>query len=226
MTLIRSIIHVTPTETGDDDATAAFGLRAVKHLVDALEDIKLDFAPKQIATTSVPTNTPNSDDFVLGCKVTTHSTDAALRLVVVNGLWQTMKTIFPQGPLVPAAEDLLACLVKNEASLLPENARMDGVFESDSGESARSKWVSLCVSVLGVCDADAVRAFWGYGKSNTVNRFKERGFKWTQDFTNAVWRISVEEWKDGEGHWEGSVVLLGVPFTYVAFLWLSFSLVS
>jgi hypothetical protein len=35
-------------ETGDDDATAAFGLLAMKHLVDALDDPKLDFDPKRV----------------------------------------------------------------------------------------------------------------------------------------------------------------------------------
>ena len=77
-----------------------------------------------------------------------------------------MRTIFPQGPLAPAAEALLTSLIKNEASLLPENAR-----------------------------------------------FRDKGFKWTQDLKNAVWKTSVERWRDGEGHWEGAVVLLGVPFT-------------
>ncbi|KAF8817190.1 hypothetical protein BYT27DRAFT_7205042 [Phlegmacium glaucopus] len=200
-------------ETGDDDASAMFGLRAVKYLVDALEDSELDFVPKRVpATASAPADTiPSSDDFVLGR--TTHCTNAELRLVVVNGLWQTMKTIFPQGPLIPAAEALLTCLMKKEASLVPENARLDGVFESDSGESTRNKWVSLCVSVLGVCGAGALRAFWGYEEGGAISGAREEGFKWTQDFTNAVWRSSVEQWRDGEGHWEGAVVLLGVPFT-------------
>jgi hypothetical protein len=126
-----------------------------------------------------------------------------------------MRTIFPQVPLVPAAEALLTSLIKNEASLLPENARMDGVFESDSGESTKNKWVSLCVSMLSICDTSAVQAFWGYEEEGgTMSGLGGKGFKWTQDFTYAaVWRTSVELWKNGEGHWEGAVVLLGVPFT-------------
>ena len=214
LTFVLSIIDATVSETGDDDATAAFGLLAVKYLVDALEDPKLDFDSKRgQATDSVPLDTiPSSDDFVSKCNGTA-CTNAGLRLVVVNGLWQTMRTIFPQVPLVPAAEALLASLIKNEASLLPEDARMDGVFESDSGESTRNKWVSLCVSVLSICDASAVRAFWGYEEDGTMSGLRDKGFKWTQDFTNAVWRTTVEQWRDGEGHWEGAVVLLGVPFT-------------
>ena len=214
LTFVLSIIDATVSETGDDDATAAFGLLAVEHLVDALQDPKLDFDPKRTpAKVTVPVNTvPSSDDFVPKCNVTS-CTNAELRLVVVNGLWQTMRTIFPQVPLIPAAEALLTSLVKNEASLLPENARLDGVFESDSGESTRTKWVSLCVSVLSICDAGAVRAFWGYEEGSSISGFKDKGFKWTPDLTNAVWRTTVEQWRDGEGHWEGAVILLGVPFT-------------
>jgi hypothetical protein len=214
LTIVLIVIDATVLETGDDDATAAFGLLAVKYLVDALEDPKLDFGPKRVqATASVPVDTiPSSDDFVPKCNGTA-CTNAELRLVVVNGLWQTMRTIFPQVPLVPAAEALLTALIKNEASLLPENARMDGDFESESGESTRNKWVSLCVSVLSICDASAVRAFLGYEEGGTMSGFRDKGFKWTQDLKNAVWRTTVEQWRDGEGHWEGAVVLLGVPFT-------------
>lgn len=184
----------------------------MSYLVNALEDPKLDFIPKRVPVTdSAPVDViPSSDDFVLKCQDTRN---AELRLVVVNGLWRTMRTIFPQVSLVPAAETLLACLVKNEATLLPENARLDGVFDSDSGELARNNWVSLCVSVLGVCEASVVRAFWGYEEGGSMSGLRDGGFKWTQDFTNAVWRTVVEQWRDGECHWEGGVVLLGVPFT-------------
>ena len=214
LTFVLSIIDAIVTETGDDDATAAFGLLAVKYLVDALEDLKLDFSPKPVqATASVPVdNIPSSDDLV-PIYHGTACTNAELRLVIVNGLWQTMRTIFPQGPLAPAAEALLTSLIKNEASLLPENARLDGVFEIDSGEPTRNKWVSLCVSVLSICDASAVRAFWGYEEGGTMGGFRDKGFKWTQHLKNAVWKTFVEQWRDGEGHWEGAVVLLGVPFT-------------
>lgn len=206
------------SETGDDDATAAFGLLAVNYLVDALEDPKLDFGPKRVeakTSVSVDTTIPSSDEPVPILNGTT-CTNAELRLVVVNRLWQTMRTIFPQVTLVPAAETLLITLIKNEASLLPENARLDGVFfESDSGESTRNKWVSLCVSVLSICDASAVRVFLGYDEGGgTMSGLRgEKGFKWTKEFQNAVWRTAVEQWRDGEGHWEGAVVLLGVPFT-------------
>ena len=216
LTFVLSIFDATVSETGDDDATAAFGLLAVKYLVDALEDPKLNFGPKRVqATPSVPVDTiPSSDDPVPKGNGSTACTNAELRLVVVYRLWQTMRTLFPQATLVPAAETLLTSLIKNEASLLPENTRMDGVFfESDSGESTRSKWVSLCVSVLSICDASAVRAFLGYEEGGTMGGLRDNGFMWTQDLKNAVWRTIVEQWRDGEGHWEGAVVLLGVPFT-------------
>ena len=44
-------IDVSNSETRNDDATAAFGLvLAVKYLVDALEDPKLDFSPKRVSS--------------------------------------------------------------------------------------------------------------------------------------------------------------------------------
>lgn len=186
----------------------------MKYLVGALEDPELDFVPTRAPVTAPgpADNIPSSDDSVPECKGTTHCTNAELRLVVVNGLWQTMRTIFPQVALIPAAEALLTCLIKMEALLVPENARLDGVFD-DSGESTRNIWVSLCASVLGVCGAGALRAFWGFKEGGAISGTREKPFKWTQDFTNAVWRSSVEQWRDGEGHWEGAVVLLGVPFT-------------
>jgi hypothetical protein len=216
--LVLIIIDAIVSETGDDDATAAFGLLAVRYLVDALEDPNLGFGPKRVqATTPVSVNTIPSSDVVFPKSNGSACINADLRLVIVNRLWQTMRTIFPQVPLVPAAEALLASLIKNEVSLLPEDASMDGVFESDSGESTRNKWVSLCVSVLSICDVSVVRAFWGYEEGSTMSGFEDKGFKWTQDLKNAVWRTTVEQWRDGEGHWEGAAVLLGVPFTYVLF---------
>ena len=190
----------------------------MRYLVDALEDPKLDFTAKRVmAKTSAPVDiVPSSDDFVPGCKGTTQCTNTELRLVIVKRLWQTMRTIFPHSPLVPAAEVLLTCLIRNEATLLPENARMDGVFDTGSGESVRNKWISLCVSVLGMFDGSALRAFWGYEEGSVMSGVRVQGFKWTQDFTHAVWRAIVELWRDEELPWEGAVVLLGVPFTYVS----------
>jgi hypothetical protein len=70
------------TETGGDDATAAFGLLAVKYLIDTLEDPKLDFVPTRAPVTA-PTSPvdaiPSSDDFVLRCQDTRN---AELRLAV------------------------------------------------------------------------------------------------------------------------------------------------
>lgn len=181
----------------------------MQYLVDAIDDQKIDCTPEQVPVTRVEA-IPNADALTLKCQ---DRKNAQLRLVVVKRLWQTMRTIFPQAPLVPAAEALFSCLVNNEASLLLENVRMEGVIESDSGESTRDKWVSLCVSVLSVCDVSAVRRFWGYDEGGAMSGLRDKALKWTQDFTNAVWRSTVEQWRDGECHWEGAVVLLGVPFT-------------
>ena len=87
LTFVLTLIDATVSETCDDDATAAFGLLAVKYLVDALEDPKLDFGPKRVqATASVPVDTiPSSDYFVPKCNGNACA-NAELRLVVVNGL--------------------------------------------------------------------------------------------------------------------------------------------
>ena len=80
----------------NSDATAKFGLQAMQYLINALDDSQLDFAPKQVlAMSSVPIpTTDGSSPRTAHCRCRT------------------------QGPLIPAAEALLACLIKNEASLL------------------------------------------------------------------------------------------------------------
>jgi len=79
--------------------------------------------------------------------------------------------------------------------------------------------VKLCVDLLSVCDVDAMRTFWECEEDG----MQLRTWIWSKEFTCAVWRTFVEKWRDVEGTWEGGVILLGVPFTYVfLFLLLSF----
>ena len=69
----------------------------MQYLINVLDDSQLDFAPKQVlAMSSVPIHTTDgSSPRTAHCKCQT------------------------QVPLIPAAEALLARLIKNEASLLP-----------------------------------------------------------------------------------------------------------
>ena len=132
-----------------------------------------------------------------------------------------MMTIFPHATLAAAAEKLLTCLILVEEVLLPANAKLDGLSSDDTdvGEQARNAWVKLCVDLLSVCDVDAMRTFWECEEDG----MQLRAWIWSKDFTCAVWRTFVEKWREVEGSWDGGVILLGVPFTYVfLFLHLSF----
>ena len=126
-----------------------------------------------------------------------------------------MMTIFPHATLAGAAEKLLTCLIIAEEVVLPSNAKLDGAgandADADAGEQARNAWVKLCVDLLRVCDGDVMRTFWECEEDG----MRLRTWVWSREFTCAVWRTCVEKWREAEGAWEGGVVLLGVPFTYV-----------
>ncbi|KAF8968986.1 hypothetical protein BDZ97DRAFT_1797269 [Flammula alnicola] len=204
-------------ENGDDDATSTFGCCAIKYLVYILEDPKLNFMPRKPTDKAPMTDAaPGSDDTVPEIDIPNHCTNGELRIRVVRRMWLTMQTIFPHATLRECAELLLSSLTKSEDLLVPEKAKLGATAtaDEDDGEQARTAWVSMCIDVLSVCDADAVKAFWvcedDAGEARSPRR---RGVAWSKEYTNAVWKTSVQKWKDGEGFWEGGVVLLGVPFT-------------
>jgi hypothetical protein len=116
----------------------------------------------------------------------------------VQKLWKTMRILFPTAQLGDAGEHLLKSLVDNERELV------DPLSEG----SARAAWASLCTDVLSVCDVDSMRDFWGCGE-------RGRKWDWTNEDKETIWKTCVEKWKKVRGHWEGGVVLLGVPFTCV-----------
>jgi len=188
----------------------------MKYLIDIVEDVNLNFSPNKSLKGVGPANrkstVPDSDDIspetIHGL---TNCRNSELRLRVVGRMWSKMKTIFPHEALGEAAEMFLACLMRNGMSLLPKDAR-EALDEAE--EKVRNTWVTLSVDVLGICDVDAMRVFWGCEEGASVKKIDGTwGWDWTNEFTNAVWRTSVDKWKDDEGDWEGAVILLGVPFT-------------
>ena len=196
-------------------------MSATKYLIDILEDPKLDLTPnkklKGVAPTRAKTLIPDSDeiipDYDLG---PSQCTNGQLCVRVVARMWANMKTVFPHASLNEAGETLLACLMRNERTLLPENGRLGSNQDEDEGEGARTAWVSMCINALSVCGDDAMKVFWGCEEGTLSCGKKEKGtwgWDWTKDFTNAVWKTSVEKWNNQELHWEGGIVLLGVPFT-------------
>ena len=196
----RSILRLSSfLESEDNEGIAAFGRRAAGILTEILRNPKLDFTVK-LASPGVEkpispfgSRTPVRDNVKPGkCTNGEHKTRT------VQKLWRTMRILFPIAQLGDAGEHLLKSLVDNERELV------DPLSEG----SARAVWASLCTDVLSVCDVDLMREFWGCGEGG-------RKWDWTNEDKEAIWKTCVEKWKKVRGHWEGGVVLLGVPFTYV-----------
>ena len=189
-------------ESEDNEGIAAFGRRAAGILTEILRNPKLDFTVK-LASPGVEkpispfgSRTPVRDNVKPGkCTNGEHKTRT------VQKLWRTMRILFPIAQLGDAGEHLLKSLVDNERELV------DPLSEG----SARAVWASLCTDVLSVCDVDLMRDFWGCGEGG-------RKWDWTNEDKETIWKTCVEKWKKVRGHWEGGVVLLGVPFTYVLFV--------
>lgn len=204
------------SDNREESFISKFGSLVMKYLVDIVEDANLNFSPNKTLKGVGPANrkisVPDSDDVspetICGM---TNCLNSELRLRIVGRMWSEMKTVFPHEALTEAAEMFLSCLMRNEKSLLAKDARL---ALDEAEERVRNCWVTLCVDVLGICDADAMKVFWGCEDGASVKKVDGTwGWDWTDEFTNAVWKTSVDKWKDDEGHWEGGVILLGVPFT-------------
>ena len=60
---------------------------------------------------------------------------------------------------------------------MKQSGEGESAFETDSGESTRDKWVSLCVSV---CNISAAWRFWRYAEG-PMSGLRDTAFKWTQE---------------------------------------------
>ena len=188
----------------------------MKYITDIIEDPDLSLAPnttlKGVGPAERKNPVPDSDDTIPDTFTgQTKCTNSELRLRVVRRMWNAMKSVFPTETLSEAAEVLLAGLMRNEQSLLPESSRL---ALDEEGGAARNAWVKLCVDALTLTDVHAMRVFWGCEDGGPISKVVNTwGWDWTKEFTNAVWKVAVEKWRDEEGEWEAGIILLGVPFT-------------
>lgn len=187
----------------------------MKYLTDVLEDPDLNLKPdgdlKGVGPANRKNGIPDSDGLAPVITGATTCTNGELRLRVVRRMWNAMKRAFPKSALVEAAEVLLACLMRKEQSLMTEVARW---ALDEEGERERNSWMTLCVDTLRISGPEAMRVFWGCEEGASVSKMPGTwSWDWTKEFTNAVWKIAVEKWRDDEGDWESAVILLGVPFT-------------
>lgn len=133
---------------------------------------------------------------------------------VVHRMWSTLRDVFPANTLRECAESLLANLMKNENMLIRGTGTTTLVADDEGIEQARVAWVALCVDALLLCDADTLRMFWVCEEDMAAAVAAGRHYPdWSRYWTGAVWKTCSEKWIEGEGSYEGAVVLLGVPFT-------------
>jgi hypothetical protein len=193
------LLTYTADTNNDDAGIAQFAITAVDILIDILQDVNLDLTtksgpPRKALSSSSPIRAPPSS----------HS-NTALKVSITRDLWTTVRTTVPLDDVTVAAERLLACLVNSED---------DWVWESDSPDDARKQWAMFCAEVLLVCDLHELRLFWGTSRDAGSEKKKEWSKK--AEVRRLVWDCFVQKWKaEGEWHWEGAVVLLGVPFVCV-----------
>ncbi|KAF9523903.1 hypothetical protein CPB83DRAFT_862112 [Crepidotus variabilis] len=200
----------------DDASTIKFATTAVKYLVEILQDSKLNLVPSQDATGAAgPANEhkliPDSDDTVIDHDMSgSKCSNDELRLRMVQYMWTEMKITFPASTLPEAAEIVLACLMRNSTTLMT-NVVFE--LESDESETVMRRWVSLCIDVIAVCEADVLRTFWAC-EEGTLAKTESGGWTsdWSSTFKNAVWRMCADKWKSEELSWGGGVLLLGIPF--------------
>lgn len=165
-------------------------MRIVDILLDILQDPDLDVTPK-----SEDKKPDVGSGRVKSAKLSNH----ALKLRIVRRLWSSTRTIFPHGSLSSAGERLVTYIMKNEDEF------------TDSGESSRTEWAAMCTEILVICDLDLLKAFWGHKIERNWHNWV---WGWPGPIRGAVWKCFAEKWaEDGEGVWEGVVILLAIPFT-------------
>ncbi|KIJ13077.1 hypothetical protein PAXINDRAFT_156664 [Paxillus involutus ATCC 200175] len=124
--------------------------------------------------------------------------NAAIKLGVVRELWASMWTTFPHNLLHTGGAKLIECLIEDESDL---------VWETDSPDDARKEWAKLCAETLVICDIDELRKFWEERSRSYAMMTYESGVQ------SLMWGCFIETWKaDTEGSWEGTTILLGIPF--------------
>jgi hypothetical protein len=130
--------------------------------------ISLQKKTEKLKAAAAPTKdlVPDSDKTIPDLTGGISCSNGELHLRVVQRLWTSMMTIFPQATLAATAEKLLTCLIIAEEVVLPSNAKLYGVVsanvsvDADAGEQVRNAWVKLCVDLLRVCDGDVMQTFW------------------------------------------------------------------
>lgn len=212
-------------ENGDEDAIASFAACAMKYIIHVLEDPKLNLLPNKAnkptivavaAAAALADPAPGSDDTIPEYKTRNTCTNGELRMRLVRHMWATLCAVFPAGARCDAGETLLVRLMQSEDALVRGTGTAAVVEDDEAEERAMTAWVGLCVDVVRVCgEGEGVRVFWSCEEEMGGRPVGRRSADWQREYTNAVWKAFVERWREAEGGWEGSVVLLGVPFTYV-----------
>lgn len=119
------------------------------------------------------------------------------KLRLIADLWLVLCENIPREHLAADASRLLKAVIDSEEELC----------ESDF---SRQAWATLCARLLSVCDSEDSRDFWCLSS-------RRMSWSWDDAVRKMVWREVVDQWRqDGEASWDGDIVLLAAPFTYVS----------
>ncbi|KAL4265394.1 Telomere-associated protein Rif1 N-terminal domain-containing protein [Pleurotus pulmonarius] len=172
-------------DSGDDDGTAEFAIRAVNVLTGLLEDDSLDVRVKQqVLSPGPPATSPVKRQRKL--IEINERTNADLLITIVHSLWTHLQQAIPRELLGDAAKEMLSGMWTVEHRLASE---------------ARAEWASLCADVILTCEGSSVDVFWS------------RAWNWAEEDVRVSWEAFAERWRrDSKAGWEGAVALLNIPF--------------
>ncbi|KAI0087877.1 hypothetical protein BDY19DRAFT_907299 [Irpex rosettiformis] len=188
---------------GDESQLSEFASYVAELLVSIVEENGLDLSSKhedddRMLTLTSPLRSPHSES---GHTLPGYRWKFALKLLLLRQLWLLIVNTLPPSSLATAAETLLSSVVKSEVNL---------VADVDVTDEVRDQWASLCAELAYHCDEQELNEFWSMKHRKNGARRKARPR--IDSVRHFVWSHFLQRWREEQGSWETSAILLGAPF--------------